>query len=184
MKWKLSSLSHLTFLVLSGLSFCSFQLNEAPSGRRVRKQYPLPLARVNNCIVFLISTSNLNRVLSIHDRWQDSEGKLLLLPSPLNYPPPLLFPSPTLWPTRIKISCGTVVFKKLDQVFHVVVFFAFYFILFFVLRFSGVPSRSTVLLQPTTHCLVNITEQVFRRSRKAWMELTTVIKIMSNVGSD
>lgn len=24
----------------------------------------------------------------------------------------------------------------------------------------GVPSRSTVLLQPTTHCLVNITEQV------------------------
>lgn len=27
------------------------------------------------------------------------------------------------------------------------------------LGFSGVPSRSTVLLQPTTHCLVNITEQ-------------------------
>lgn len=128
MKWKLSSLSHLAFLVLSVLSFGSFQLNEALLGRRTRKQYPLPLARVNNCIVFLISVSNANRVLSIHDRWQDSEGKLLLLPSPLYYPPPLLFPSPPLWPTRIKISCGTVVFKKLDQVCHIVTFFSFYFI--------------------------------------------------------
>ena len=26
-------------------------------------------------------------------------------------------------------------------------------------RFHGVPHRSTVLLQPTTHCLVNLTEQ-------------------------
>ena len=31
-------------------------------------------------------------------------------------------------------------------------------------RFMGVPSRSTVLLQPTTHCLVNITEQVIKFS--------------------
>ena len=30
----------------------------------------------------------------------------------------------------------------------------------YLARFMGVPSRSTVLLQPTTHCLVNITEQV------------------------
>ena len=28
-----------------------------------------------------------------------------------------------------------------------------------VCRFHGVPHRSTVLLQPTTHCLVNLTEQ-------------------------
>ena len=34
------------------------------------------------------------------------------------------------------------------------------FIGVYLARFMGVPSRSTVLLQPTTHCLVNITEQV------------------------
>ena len=34
------------------------------------------------------------------------------------------------------------------------------FIDVYLARFMGVPSRSTVLLQPTTHCLVNITEQV------------------------
>lgn len=31
--------------------------------------------------------------------------------------------------------------------------------LFFYCRFVGVPFRSTVLLQPTTHCLVMLTEQ-------------------------